>query len=226
MLTHRRSPFVAVLVITAIFIASPGFAQEIITCTSDGYRYRYCSARTDYRVTLTRQLSGTRCIRGETWGFDRNGVWVDRGCAAEFRVGRNSPPSYPNYPSYPPSYDRDKKDNTKTVAVAGAVVGLALIAALASKNHDEKVPTWAIGTFRGYDEDERSNVELKILPGGTVDGSAGGQSFSGKLAGDLLQAGRHQFRIERTDGGFLATDSQNSRHRVSFQRSGTGYSGY
>jgi hypothetical protein len=35
---------------------------------------------------LERQLSDARCIRGDNWGVDRGGIWVDRGCAAEFRV--------------------------------------------------------------------------------------------------------------------------------------------
>ena len=32
------------------------------------------------------QLGGARCIRGETWGNDANGIWVDRGCRARFQV--------------------------------------------------------------------------------------------------------------------------------------------
>ena len=33
---------------------------------------------------LVRQLSDTRCVRGENWGIDRHGLWVDRGCAGRF----------------------------------------------------------------------------------------------------------------------------------------------
>ena len=36
---------------------------------------------------LVRQISGSPCIRGNTWGVDNRGLWVDRGCRAEFEVG-------------------------------------------------------------------------------------------------------------------------------------------
>jgi hypothetical protein len=37
---------------------------------------------------LVRQRSGSPCIEGRTWGRDRSGVWVDRGCRADFEVVR------------------------------------------------------------------------------------------------------------------------------------------
>ncbi len=33
---------------------------------------------------MTRQLGDVRCIEGQTWGRQDDGVWVDRGCRAEF----------------------------------------------------------------------------------------------------------------------------------------------
>jgi Protein of unknown function (DUF3011) len=58
-----------------------------ITCKSESFEYQHCSVgRRPGRIRLERRLSDTRCIRGDNWGVDRNGVWVDRGCAAEFSV--------------------------------------------------------------------------------------------------------------------------------------------
>jgi hypothetical protein len=37
-------------------------------------------------IQLNRQISGSACIEGQTWGTDNRGIWVDRGCRAEFRV--------------------------------------------------------------------------------------------------------------------------------------------
>lgn len=37
-------------------------------------------------VKMIRQLSDTRCVQGRSWGYDRNSVWVDNGCRAEFEV--------------------------------------------------------------------------------------------------------------------------------------------
>ena len=39
-------------------------------------------------VRLIRQRSDADCVYARTWGYDRNGIWVDRGCRADFEVGR------------------------------------------------------------------------------------------------------------------------------------------
>lgn len=59
-----------------------------ITCSSDDGRRRVCPADTSRGVRLSRQISGSRCEEGSTWGFDNRGIWVDRGCRAEFTLGR------------------------------------------------------------------------------------------------------------------------------------------
>jgi len=40
---------------------------------------------------MQRQRSGSACTQGTTWGFDQNGIWVDRGCRADFMVNRSAP---------------------------------------------------------------------------------------------------------------------------------------
>ena len=80
-----------------------------------------------------------------------------------------------------------------------------------------------MGTFSGYDDVEQMTVELTIVPGGSVTGNAGGNSFAGSLAGNRLEAGRQVFRIERQGNGFSAVDERNASHRVLFQRTGSGY---
>ncbi len=37
-------------------------------------------------VQFTRQLGDVRCVEGENWGRQDDGVWVDRGCRAEFAL--------------------------------------------------------------------------------------------------------------------------------------------
>ncbi len=59
-----------------------------ITCSSNSGNHERCVADTRYGVRLVRQISGSPCREGETWGYDSNGIWVDRGCRAEFEVGR------------------------------------------------------------------------------------------------------------------------------------------
>jgi hypothetical protein len=64
----------------------PGGSGQIITCSSEDGRRNYCSANTRRGVTLVKQRSGSPCVQGQTWGYDSRGIWVDRGCRADFRV--------------------------------------------------------------------------------------------------------------------------------------------
>jgi hypothetical protein len=61
---------------------------NVITCSSDDGRRNFCSVRTGRGVRMVRQRSGSPCIQGRTWGYDHRGVWVDRGCRADFAIDR------------------------------------------------------------------------------------------------------------------------------------------
>lgn len=73
------------------FHESPAQAQQgFLHCASNGYRYQFCSANTQGRVVLVREVStGNLCRQGRGWGFDNSGIWVDRGCRADFSFGRD-----------------------------------------------------------------------------------------------------------------------------------------
>jgi len=57
-----------------------------VTCSSQDRKRHYCSADTRWGVRLAKQRSGSPCTQGSTWGYDGNGIWVDRGCRADFEV--------------------------------------------------------------------------------------------------------------------------------------------
>jgi Protein of unknown function (DUF3011) len=59
----------------------------VITSSSNGGR-NYCPANTHNGVRLVRQRSDASCRSGYSWGFDQRGIWVDRGCRADFALGR------------------------------------------------------------------------------------------------------------------------------------------
>jgi len=189
---------------------------KTIRCKSRDGQYRYCRAKTDNRVSLVRQYSETRCRKGRNWDFDRNGVWVDDGCEAEFRVGRRGRDHG--------SHDNDD-DNDKAVVAGAALAGLAIVAALSSNEdkHTADVPSWAVGTFYGYDEVEDKELKLTVLPGGAVKGYANRHKFTGSLEGDNLETGRHRFTVNRSGNGFTATDVTDAGHRIRFRRDGPGY---
>jgi hypothetical protein len=67
-----------------------GGGNDSLRCESEDGRRRFCPIDTrGSRVEMTRQMSRSECRFGRNWGYDRNGVWVDRGCRAEFTVYRN-----------------------------------------------------------------------------------------------------------------------------------------
>jgi hypothetical protein len=47
----------------------------------------FCRVDTRGGVRLVRQRSESPCYQGSTWGWDRRGIWVDRGCRADFALG-------------------------------------------------------------------------------------------------------------------------------------------
>ena len=68
-------------------------------CSSDDFNFRGCRVNTYGGVRLIRQRSEAPCVYGQTWGYDDRGVWVDRGCRADFAVGARYDRRY--------GYDRD-----------------------------------------------------------------------------------------------------------------------
>ena len=60
---------------------------QTINCSSDDMHRHTCEADTRGGVQLVKQISGSPCVFGQTWGYDARGIWVDRGCRADFQVG-------------------------------------------------------------------------------------------------------------------------------------------
>lgn len=204
----KRQQAVAALAALALVAGSlPASASEReIRCDSRGLGHHYCRVDTDGRVELIDRHSLFSCREGRSWGYDDRGVWVDKGCSATFRVGR--------------------RGHNNKAAVAGAVIGLAALAAIASNRHTAEaveVDSWAVGTFAGDDAREGVRVSLRILPGGQVSGRAGDHDIAGHLQGARLEAGRQVFRIERQGSGFVAIDERDATHRVTFNRIASGY---
>jgi len=204
----RRQQSVAVLAALALAAGSvpASAAQREVRCDSRGLGHNYCRVDTEGRVELIDRHSLFSCREGRSWGYDDRGVWVDKGCSATFRVGRHG--------------------HNNKAAVAGAVVGLAALAAIAASRHKAEtveVESWAVGSFAGDDAREGVRVSMRILPGGQVSGRAGDHDISGHLQGARLEAGRQVFRIERQGSGFVAVDERDDAHRVTFNRIASGY---
>ncbi|MBC7656059.1 MAG: DUF3011 domain-containing protein [Frankiaceae bacterium] len=60
---------------------------RVLRCESHDGRYNVCNTFGNVgRAQLRRQLSDASCRLNVTWGYRNGGIWVDRGCRAEFIV--------------------------------------------------------------------------------------------------------------------------------------------
>jgi hypothetical protein len=84
----RSGFWLAFAVFACLGFSSSAAADDTIRCKSEGYEYNHCSVGISGPVRLERQLSDAPCRRGESWGYDRRGIWVDKGCTGEFRLSR------------------------------------------------------------------------------------------------------------------------------------------
>lgn len=178
-----------------------------VRCESGPFgRYRECRADTENRVELVRDLSGNRCRQWKSWGYDRNGVWVDRGCRAEFRVGRES------------------GIGAGGAAAAGAILGGALVAAILAGRHDHTgesmaAPGWARGRFVGFSPKHGTHLDITIAPNGSVTGMANEDSIGGHFtSNDGLHLGVLEFDLERESWGFAATQKNDRDNVVYFRK--------
>src|SRR5256885_6659017 len=51
----------------------------MVYCASDMMERVWCPADSRFGVRMIRQRSEAGCVEGETWGYGKRGIWVDRG---------------------------------------------------------------------------------------------------------------------------------------------------
>ena len=67
-----------------------------VTCESKHRGRSDCPMDTRGGVRLVKQTSETQCRQGSNWGYDRDSVWVDRGCSGRFSSrGDGGGPAHP-----------------------------------------------------------------------------------------------------------------------------------
>ena len=67
-----------------------GGHANTVRCESTQGRKEYCRADTSGGVRLGHQISNSPCRYHDSWGYDNSGIWVDRGCRADFELGPTS----------------------------------------------------------------------------------------------------------------------------------------
>lgn len=219
-LTHR---FVSLISVAAMLMLLPTTvsANEILTCESSGYKYTHCNTRSAGYITLKRQLSGTACIQGRTWDYDRRGIWVDDGCKGEFLVD-----TYKN---------RNSSSSKDAKTAAGLLLGAVVLGALINneqqeddykykdKNyygsrHSSYVPDWMVGRFEGYNRNYNAEVEMRITDDGRVVASTNGQQLKGWINDERLHIGDAVFDIDRSRKGFITSQKGDRNNEVRYYR--------
>ena len=74
------------LVVVAILSLGRQSSAQTMSCSSDDGNRHYCPAETRSGVQLLKQRSDSPCEHGRSWGWDNRGIWVDRGCRADFAL--------------------------------------------------------------------------------------------------------------------------------------------
>ena len=87
-------------IIAVLSAGAPARAQSYpdpstLVCSSNNGRRTFCEAYTGGGVRMVRQIGRAPCDEGYSWGYSDRGVWVDRGCRAEFSLAERRENSYP-----------------------------------------------------------------------------------------------------------------------------------
>jgi len=186
------------------FFSQPLLADSRhITCNSRDSEYNYCRVHTEDQVILSRQLSSSDCIEGQTWGYDRHGVWVDRGCRAEFTVGRSGYREYNErgYGDYNDHRERSRGNYNDY-----------------SEKDYGNIPGWVIGHFSGKNERDHTPASISVSQNGDVTAKWAGQQHKGYFDGRNLHIGDKDFIVKQRSRGFETILRQDHSNRVLFYR--------
>lgn len=118
------------LVLAGLTTPTSAIADQTVYCKSkSGGDRNHCPVRnmSDKRARLYRQQGSSPCIKGRSWGTDRQGIWASRGCRGEFRITRRGHGHH----------DYDDNDDDKSAAAVAIGVGLAAIIAAAAADDDD-----------------------------------------------------------------------------------------
>ena len=169
-MTNATRAAVALTMLALVIPAAPPAwaARGTIRCESRNNSRNFCRVDTENNVSLRQQLSSAPCQRNRTWGFDGNGIWVDRGCRGEFDFGRSS---------------NNSNNNNNSAAIAAGILGALAIGAVIANSQDQNTPpvpppprplpptrppSWAVGTFHAWDPESHNTVILDVAGDGRV----------------------------------------------------------
>lgn len=124
-------------VVNSSYVNTPP-SGYVVQCESQNNTRHKCAADTRFGIQLSRQLSDNACVQGRSWGYTNNGVWVDKGCRAEFLVLNAPPPmvSSSANPNYRGTLTCESKNNVRHLCRADTRFGVQLSRQLSKNNCD------------------------------------------------------------------------------------------
>jgi len=175
------------MLLTPVAAPAQDRGRAAIICSSmDGQR-TFCDADTRDGVQFIRQLGDVRCVEGSTWGFTERGIWVDRGCRAEFEV------------SLPDLRRRLEEPERATRIEAGSVVTVRTDEEIRSDRSDDRVYTGVV------DQDVHDASGRRALLRGTrvelVVRAAEGRELILDLESVMIEGQRYMVRAEENVKG-------------------------
>jgi Protein of unknown function (DUF3011) len=170
-----------------LLIATPAAAEKTITCESDG-GYKFCRIDTFGKAILVKEISSGVCVGGTNWAYDRQGVWVDKGCKGEFAVNeawRGGQPGGLTKPNPDPK---------------------------------AKVQKWAVGTFTVHHKDWDTPFTITVAPDGVAHLTTSYWEAWGLYDDGVIRVptpGAMVYEVKKgSNGGIVVTSLINREHRV------------
>ena len=163
--------------------------NDTISCSSNDGKYNRCNVPwRDARVV--RQESKGDCIRGQSWGIDRRGLWVDRGCRAVFAEARGRDNRYDQNRGYGRDDGRDRGNSRDDSQGWSPGPGWDRAIQMNCSSHDEGYQMCRVDVGR------RGHVRLvrQLSRGSCIEG----RSWGWNRAGVWVNYGcRGQFQVDR-----------------------------
>jgi DUF3011 family protein len=110
-----------------------------VLCESANKRRTVCAADTAGGVQIVRTVSDAACRFGQEWGYDAKGIWVSKGCRAEFVVRSKPKPAVRTVTC-------ESEGNKRRHCAAETQFGLALIRQIGDR-------ACVLDTSWGFDKD-------------------------------------------------------------------------
>jgi hypothetical protein len=133
--------------------------------------------------------------------------------------------SHQNSNSSSRSSDNDSDIGVALGVAAGAAILGAIFASSSGNNdshdqqrHQTNIPSWAIGTFQGFNPQQNVEVELTITPSGQADATANGRRMQGTYNGRTLNMMGSRFQVQRSNNGLTTIEERNRNNQVHYFR--------